>query len=86
MIRRRTAVALLASPPLLTGCGGGAEATERRTPAGRPAPTAGSAPRPAPTAGPAPTARTKELLRTLAPGRHPVVVMGYADRLARRAA
>ncbi|MEU2717734.1 L,D-transpeptidase family protein [Streptomyces sp. NPDC007205] len=32
MIQRRTAVALLASPLLLTGCGGGAEATERRTP------------------------------------------------------
>ncbi|SEC32262.1 L,D-peptidoglycan transpeptidase YkuD, ErfK/YbiS/YcfS/YnhG family [Streptomyces sp. 2231.1] len=40
MIQRRTAVALLASPLLLTGCGGGAEATERRTPTGRPAPTA----------------------------------------------
>ncbi|MFJ9820875.1 hypothetical protein ACIRU3_37540 [Streptomyces sp. NPDC101151] len=40
MIRRRTAVALLASPLLLTGCGGGAEATElRRTTAARPAPT-----------------------------------------------
>ncbi|MQY37665.1 hypothetical protein SRB17_56690 [Streptomyces sp. RB17] len=40
MIHRRTAVALLASPLLLTGCGGGAEATERRTPPTRPAPTA----------------------------------------------
>jgi L,D-peptidoglycan transpeptidase YkuD (ErfK/YbiS/YcfS/YnhG family) len=40
MIQRRTAVALLASPLLLTGCGGGAEATERRTMPGRPAPTA----------------------------------------------
>ncbi|MGW7524288.1 L,D-transpeptidase family protein [Streptomyces sp. NPDC054783] len=39
MIHRRTAVALLASPLLLTGCGGGAEATERRTPPTRPAPT-----------------------------------------------
>jgi L,D-peptidoglycan transpeptidase YkuD (ErfK/YbiS/YcfS/YnhG family) len=38
MIQRRTAVALLASPLLLTGCGGGAEATERRTPTRRPAP------------------------------------------------
>ncbi|MFF4575184.1 L,D-transpeptidase family protein [Streptomyces sp. NPDC001410] len=40
MIDRRAAVALLVSPLLLTGCGGGAEATERRTPAARPAPTA----------------------------------------------
>ncbi|MFD8390696.1 L,D-transpeptidase family protein [Streptomyces sp. NPDC059680] len=40
MIHRRTAVALLASPLLLTGCGGGAEATERRTPPTRPVPTA----------------------------------------------
>ncbi|KOV64270.1 L,D-transpeptidase family protein [Streptomyces sp. MMG1121] len=40
MIHRRTAVAVLASPLLLTGCGGGAEASERRTPATRPAPTA----------------------------------------------
>ncbi|MEV6938282.1 hypothetical protein AB0N19_28600, partial [Streptomyces sp. NPDC051132] len=39
MIPRRTAVALLASPLLLTGCGG-AEATEPRTPARRPAPAA----------------------------------------------
>ncbi|MEU9479300.1 L,D-transpeptidase family protein [Streptomyces sp. NPDC048191] len=39
MIHRRTAVALLASPPLLTGCGGGAGATERRTPPTRPAVT-----------------------------------------------
>ncbi|MFF1404056.1 L,D-transpeptidase family protein [Streptomyces sp. NPDC058294] len=38
MIRRRTAVAALASPLLLTGCGGGAEATERREPSRRPAP------------------------------------------------
>ncbi|ANP52734.1 L,D-peptidoglycan transpeptidase YkuD (ErfK/YbiS/YcfS/YnhG family) [Streptomyces griseochromogenes] len=44
MIHRRTAVALLVSPPLLTGCGGGAEATARRVPAGRPAPTATPAP------------------------------------------
>ncbi|MFH9661107.1 L,D-transpeptidase family protein [Streptomyces sp. NPDC017248] len=36
MIPRRTAVALLASPLLFTGCGG-AEATETRTPARRPA-------------------------------------------------
>ncbi|MFF8731068.1 L,D-transpeptidase family protein [Streptomyces sp. NPDC015171] len=41
MIRRRTAVALLASPLLLTGCGGGAEAIGRRTPARRPAPAPG---------------------------------------------
>ncbi|MFG2352254.1 L,D-transpeptidase family protein [Streptomyces sp. NPDC048521] len=40
MIQRRTAVALLASPLLLTGCGGGAEATERQTPARRPEPAA----------------------------------------------
>ncbi|MER6566020.1 L,D-transpeptidase family protein [Streptomyces sp. NPDC001093] len=40
MIHRRTAVAVLVSPLLLTGCGGGAEATERRTPPTRPAPTA----------------------------------------------
>ncbi|MFF3912353.1 L,D-transpeptidase family protein [Streptomyces sp. NPDC001852] len=40
MIQRRTAVTVLASPLLLTGCGGGAEATERRTPPTRPAPTA----------------------------------------------
>ncbi|MGW5464823.1 L,D-transpeptidase family protein [Streptomyces sp. NPDC003996] len=40
MIHRRTAVALLASPLLLTGCGGGVEATGRRTPPTRPAPTA----------------------------------------------
>ncbi|MFI9803479.1 L,D-transpeptidase family protein [Streptomyces sp. NPDC052301] len=39
MIHRRTAVALLASPLLLTGCGGGAEATERRTPPTPPVPT-----------------------------------------------
>ncbi|MEV6836679.1 L,D-transpeptidase family protein [Streptomyces sp. NPDC051133] len=39
MIHRRTAVALLASPLLLTGCGGGAEATERRTPPTPAAPT-----------------------------------------------
>ncbi|MES4892130.1 L,D-transpeptidase family protein [Streptomyces sp. NPDC096012] len=44
MIQRRTAVALLASPLLLTGCGGGAEATERRPASGRPAPTASPAP------------------------------------------
>ncbi|KOG61524.1 L,D-transpeptidase family protein [Streptomyces flaveolus] len=62
MIRRRTAVALLASPLLLTGCGGGAEATERRTPARRPAPapTPGtpspSAPRGIPGLGPERTA------------------------------
>ncbi|MBY8845317.1 L,D-transpeptidase family protein [Streptomyces sp. SP2-10] len=50
MIQRRTAVALLASPLLLTGCGGGAEATESRTPARRPAPapTPGSSTEPAP--------------------------------------
>ncbi|MGW1911873.1 L,D-transpeptidase family protein [Streptomyces sp. NPDC002076] len=40
MIHRRTAVAVLASPLLLTGCGGGAEATERRTPPTGPAPSA----------------------------------------------
>ncbi|MGJ5749329.1 hypothetical protein [Streptomyces puniciscabiei] len=40
MIHRRTAIAVLASPLLLTGCGGGAEATERRTPPTRPAPAA----------------------------------------------
>lgn len=39
MIHRRTAVALLASPLLLTGCGAGAEASERRTPATSPAST-----------------------------------------------
>ncbi|GGS60210.1 L,D-transpeptidase family protein [Streptomyces cinerochromogenes] len=44
MIRRRTAVALLVSPPLLTGCGGGAEATGRRPPA----PTSGAAAPPGP--------------------------------------
>ncbi|MEU0335208.1 L,D-transpeptidase family protein [Streptomyces sp. NPDC006193] len=38
MIQRRTALALLASPLLLTGCGGGAEATERRRPSRRPTP------------------------------------------------
>ncbi|MES9525219.1 L,D-transpeptidase family protein [Streptomyces capoamus] len=50
MIQRRTAVALLASPLLLTGCGGGAEATERRTPAHGPdpAPTPDTSTRPAP--------------------------------------
>ncbi|MBL1084690.1 hypothetical protein JK359_22420 [Streptomyces actinomycinicus] len=48
MIRRRaTTVALLASPLLLTGCGGGAAATGRRTPS-RPAPTS-SRTTPAPT-------------------------------------
>ncbi|MEV7689889.1 L,D-transpeptidase family protein [Streptomyces bungoensis] len=45
MIQRRTAVALLASPLLLTGCGGGAEATGRRPTATRPAPRAVPAPR-----------------------------------------
>ncbi|MFG2122483.1 L,D-transpeptidase family protein [Streptomyces sp. NPDC048710] len=49
MIDRRAAVALLVSPLLLTGCGGGAEATERRTPAARPAPTATPTPTPTPT-------------------------------------
>lgn len=44
MIHRRTAVAVLASPLLLTGCGGGAEATERRTPPTGPAPTAAPTP------------------------------------------
>ncbi len=44
MIRRRTAVALLASPLLLTGCGGGAEATERRTPPTRASRTAAPSP------------------------------------------
>ncbi|MYW20138.1 L,D-transpeptidase family protein [Streptomyces sp. SID2955] len=52
MIQRRTAVALLASPLLLTGCGGGAEATERRT-ATRP-PEPGTSTAPAATASPAP--------------------------------
>ncbi|MFI9248430.1 hypothetical protein [Streptomyces sp. NPDC053069] len=52
MVQRRTAVALLASPLLLTGCAGVAKAP------------------------------VKELLRTLGPDRHPVVVMGYADWLA----
>ncbi|MFF7976367.1 L,D-transpeptidase family protein [Streptomyces sp. NPDC007905] len=66
MIHRRTAVALLASPLLLTGCGGGAEATERRAPATRPAPTptptrtpgiqAGAAPRAISGLGPETTA------------------------------
>jgi L,D-peptidoglycan transpeptidase YkuD (ErfK/YbiS/YcfS/YnhG family) len=45
MIHRRTAVALLASPLLLTGCGGGAEATGRRAPGDRPAPTGTRTPR-----------------------------------------
>ncbi|MEU3830033.1 L,D-transpeptidase family protein [Streptomyces sp. SID161] len=52
MIQRRTAVALLASPLLLTGCGGGAEATERRTATRSPAP--GTSTAPAATASPAP--------------------------------
>ncbi|TWV30663.1 L,D-transpeptidase family protein [Streptomyces misionensis] len=42
MINRRTAVALLASPLLLTGCGGGAGETGRRTPPTRPAPATGT--------------------------------------------
>ncbi|MGW7821014.1 hypothetical protein ACWGLF_23435 [Streptomyces puniciscabiei] len=161
MIQRSTAIAVLASPLLLTGCGGGAEATERRTPPTRPAPTAtpevqaaqtpqgipglgsvrsaatpercgqavvvtgrgedsplctvvlhrrtatGRPPGPAwpalpqsrlrSTGGTTLARRThgcvsvakahmKELLRTLDPGRHPVVVMGHADWLAARAA
>ncbi|MFF4839810.1 L,D-transpeptidase family protein [Streptomyces collinus] len=60
MIQRRTAVGLglglLGSPLLLTGCGGGAEATER--PAG--------VPRPAPTAT-APGARPPEIRAEAAP-------------------
>ncbi|MFI5685094.1 L,D-transpeptidase family protein [Streptomyces sp. NPDC051636] len=46
MINRRTAVALLASPLLLTGCGGGAAVTPRRTSAARPAPTPTATPSP----------------------------------------
>ncbi|WEO99285.1 L,D-transpeptidase family protein [Streptomyces sp. FXJ1.172] len=68
MIHRRTAVALLASPLLLTGCGGGAEATERRTPSTPPAPTgtptpevqAAQAPQGIPGLGPARTAALPE--------------------------
>jgi L,D-peptidoglycan transpeptidase YkuD (ErfK/YbiS/YcfS/YnhG family) len=53
MIHRRTAVALLASPLLLTGCGGGAEATARRTP---PTPAA-------PSATPTPEVQGEQALR-----------------------
>ncbi|MCG7209660.1 L,D-transpeptidase family protein [Streptomyces arenae] len=42
MIQRRTAVALLASPLLLSGCGGGAEAAQSRSDDGRAAPAAAS--------------------------------------------
>ncbi|MFG2602521.1 hypothetical protein ACGFT2_03000 [Streptomyces sp. NPDC048514] len=89
MIRRRTAVALLASPLLLTGCGGGAGATERRTEPTRPAPAdtpgpaaeeAEQAPRGTPGLGPKRAAATPGRCRQAA------VVMGYADRLADRAA
>ena len=61
MIQRRTALGLLASPLLLTGCGQGAEATEGR-PAPEGAPPAGpgtpgrSAPRGIPGLGPGATA------------------------------
>ncbi|MET8452254.1 L,D-transpeptidase family protein [Streptomyces sp. NPDC005209] len=44
MIRRRTAVALLGAPLLLSGCGGGAAASPRRAHAGRPARTSAPAP------------------------------------------
>ncbi|GHI10015.1 hypothetical protein AQI88_15150 [Streptomyces cellostaticus] len=69
MIHRRTAVALLASPLLLTGCGGGAEATERRVPATRPAPTA--TPTPQVQAEPAPQG---------IPGLGPKVTAAIPDR------
>ncbi|MFB8181446.1 hypothetical protein ACFC8N_36580 [Streptomyces sp. NPDC055966] len=98
MIHRRTAVALLASPLLLTGCGGGAEATGRRAPAARPAPTgtptphlqAGQAPQGIPGERadtdtgrqPGATWPAYNALRTLDPARHPVAVKGYADRPA----
>ncbi|MGW2743981.1 hypothetical protein [Streptomyces sp. NPDC001450] len=54
MIDRRAAVALLVSPLLLTGCGGGAEATERRTPATRTTPAATPTPTSEPVAESAP--------------------------------
>ncbi|MEU6284878.1 hypothetical protein [Streptomyces sp. NPDC047028] len=47
MITRRTVVALLASPPLLTGCGAGAEATGRRSAAGPAPETTRTGPAPA---------------------------------------
>ncbi|MFF4492261.1 L,D-transpeptidase family protein [Streptomyces sp. NPDC001544] len=62
MINRRTAVALLTTPLLLTGCGGGAAATSRRTTAPKgaatPAPgvTAQAAPQRIPGLGPRTTA------------------------------
>ncbi|WP_208902569.1 hypothetical protein [Streptomyces incarnatus] len=82
MIRRRTALAVLASPPLLTGRGGGAEATERRTPPTRPASTAtpevraAQAPQGIPGLGPVRSAASPERCGQA------VVVMGHADRLA----
>ncbi|MEU1404587.1 L,D-transpeptidase family protein [Streptomyces sp. NPDC005728] len=73
MIQRRTAVALLASPLLLTGCGGGAEATERRIPATRPAPTA--TPTPGTTPGTAVEAAPQRI-----PGLGPKIHAAIPDR------
>jgi hypothetical protein len=97
MIHRRTAVALLASPLLLTGCGG-AETTGRRAPAAPPASTGTPTPHvqaeqaPQGMSGrradtdtgrqPGATWPAYNGLRTPDPARHPVVVMGYADRPA----
>ncbi|MFF4899596.1 hypothetical protein [Streptomyces sp. NPDC001068] len=54
MIHRRTAVALLASPLLLSGCGGGAEAAPSRSGDDRPAGTAAT-PTPESSSSPRPT-------------------------------
>ncbi|MFF4660941.1 hypothetical protein [Streptomyces sp. NPDC001381] len=100
MTRHRPRVALLAASLPLTGCGSGAtaspgpepSATAPATPSG-PAPSAAAETVPrfhvghgGPTHGRVSVAgnHVKELLRTLDPALHPVVVMGDHASLARR--
>ncbi|MGW7404703.1 L,D-transpeptidase family protein [Streptomyces sp. NPDC054833] len=84
MIDRRTAVALLASPLLLTGCGGGAEATERAetppSPSRRPAARRAPAPEPSVEAAPQRIPGLGPKIRNAIPGRarQVVVATGHA--------
>ncbi|MGW2687846.1 L,D-transpeptidase family protein [Streptomyces sp. NPDC001414] len=73
MIHRRTAVALVASPLLLSGCGGGAEAAPSRSDDDRPAPTTA-----------APTAESNTPRPTGIPGLGPrteAAIPGHAEQV-----